>query len=174
MNRCHRHAPSNDWCDLSFHEQINAILCIDTIQQSPPLSHLIKSPIYLRLNALIRSFNPSTLLPNFSSSLTHPRTWLSGLPFLDFHPLLVSILEISTILGLIWKFVISRIKIFDSVSTDWRVGVIGVEGGEVSDEEEFVGDRPGTPPSPSSSSLGLAAGTNIGKEGIGARSLRSG
>ena len=128
--------------------------------------------IYLRLNPLIRSFSPSTLLPNFSSSLFHPRTCISGLPFLDFHALVVSILEISTILGLIWKFVISLIKIFDSVSRDCRVGVVGVEGGEVSDSEVLVGDRAGT--SPASSSFSLATESNIGKEGIGVRSLRSG
>jgi hypothetical protein len=68
--------------------------------------------------------------------------------------------------------VISLIKIFDSVSRDLGVGVIGVEGGEVSDSEEFVGDRPGT--APSVASLGSAVELNIGKEGIGARSLRSG
>jgi len=50
--------------------------------------------------------------------------------------------------------------------------VIGVKGGEVSDSEEFVGDRAGTSASPSSFSL--ATGSNIGNEGIGARSLRSG
>jgi len=66
--------------------------------------------------------------------------------------------------------VISLIKILDSVSRDCRVGVIGVEGGEVSEEEELVGDRPGT--SPSASSLDLSV--KIGKEGIGARRLRSG
>jgi len=66
----------------------------------------------------------------------------------------------------------SLINIFDSVSRDCRVGVIGVEGGDVSEEEELVGDRPGT--SPSASSLGLSVDLKIGKEGIGARSLRSG
>jgi hypothetical protein len=152
------------------HEQANATICMDTINNLHPRA---QTP-YLRLKPLILSFNPSTLLPNFSSSLTHPRTWLSGLVFLDFHPLLVSMFEISTILGLIWKFVISRIKIFDSVSRDCRVGVIGVEGGDVSESEDGVGDRPGTPPSPSSSSLALSVGSDIGKEGIWARSLRSG
>jgi hypothetical protein len=68
----------------------------------------------------------------------------------------------------------SLIRIFDSVPSDWRVGVFGVDGGEVSDEDELVGDRPGTSPSPSSSSLALSVGSNVGKEGIGAKSLRSG
>jgi len=49
--------------------------------------------------------------------------------------------------------------------------VIGVDGGEVSDSEELVGDRAGTSPSPSS--LGLAT-ESIARDGIGASSLRSG
>jgi hypothetical protein len=123
---------------------------------------------YRTFNPLIRSFNPSTLLPNFSSSFFHPPTWASGLPFLDFHPFVLDIFEISTILGLSWKFVISLIRILDSVSRDWRVGVIGVEGGEVSLLDEFVGLRPG------SSSSASCLGTMVGRDGIGARSLKSG
>lgn len=67
---------------------------------------------------------------------------------------------------------ISLIKIFDSVSSDCRVGVVGVDGGEVSESEDGVGDRPGT--SPSSSSFDLTAESDSGKQGIGAKSLRSG
>ena len=124
-------------------------------------------PSHLTLKPLIRSFSPSTLLPNLSSSRFQPTTCISGLFFLDLHFPPEGILERSTIRGLSWKFVISLNRILDSVSIDCLVGRVGVRGDEDESEAGDEGDRGGT----WSSATG---GEGVrGRSGSGANSLRS-
>lgn len=129
-------------------------ICIATINNpSPPqdapgqagADQTAHIPSYLTFNPLIRSFSPSTLLLNLSSSRFHPTTCISGLFFRDFHlPPTAGIWERSTIRGLSWKFVISLNRILDSVSIDCLVGRVGVRGDEDESEAGDDGERGGT------------------------------